>query len=96
MTFYWVRDLKDHVESHHTKEGVQIRKKKEHRFAQWLEAQGFDQLVRNQRISFKCKETDATWIEVDYYIQRHSDGTIFIVELGIHLFLLNKTDTLVY
>lgn len=81
MKFYGSRDLKNHFKSYHTPEGFQIRKKKEHHFGTWLANNGFDQVVRNQRVDLRCKENTANWIELDFYIHRASDNVIFIVEL---------------
>lgn len=79
-------ELKRHIKSHHTTEGVQLRKKKEQHFHNWLLQNGFPNVTREQRIDFRCDEKDATWITLDFYIHR-GDDTIFIVELGIFLTL---------
>lgn len=76
--------LRYHLQSRHTEKGVQIRKKKEQHCHDWLLKNGFTHVVRNQRVDLRCKEQTATWIELDFYIHRASDDTVFVLELGNH------------
>lgn len=83
-SFYDRRDLRNHMHSFHTEKGIQVRKKKEQHCHDWLTKNGFDQVVRNQRVDLRCKEKTANWIELDFYIHRASDDTVFVLELGNH------------
>lgn len=38
-------------------------------------------MIREQRIEFKCREQDATWITIDFMIHRIDDDTIFLLEI---------------
>lgn len=73
--------LRGHKKRHHVEEYSKTMKKKEQDIHDWLLINGFDHLIREQRVEFRCQEKDATWIFIDFMIHRRSDDTIFLLEL---------------
>ncbi len=73
--------LRKHIESFHTEAGIQKRKKKEEHFANWLQSIKLN-MERNKSIQFQHSGSDnESCVYLDFYIERRSDGTIFIVEI---------------